>query len=704
MALQRSFFWRKNPFIKLFIALAAGIALQWNHPLPSFAWIMAASAGILILLLLFWLPFFRRYQLSFLSGTGMVLAISSAGGLLVLSKDIRNSPNWFGHHYKPGDAVIASLEEPLVEKTKSLKADAKVHFILHDGKAIPVRGRIIIYFRKDSATPGAGHLYGELDYGSQIILRKNIQEIKNSGNPGGFDYKRYSVFKGITHQAFIRQKEFEIIPGRKINALKETIYAARKRVLNILRKNIPGEKETGLAEALLIGYKDDLEQPLVQSYTNTGVVHIIAISGLHIGLIYWLLAFILKPISKKRNARWLKPLLIITGLWAFSLLAGAQPSVLRSALMFTFIVLGETLNRKTSVYNSMAVSAFLLLCINPFWLWDVGFQLSYAAVLSIIIFMRPVYNLFYFKNKILDFTWKLNAVTLAAQVLTLPLSIYHFHQFPAMFMLSNFLAVPLSCVILFAEIFLCIISFIPAIALLTGEITAWLIRLMNTYVENVELIPGSLWDGLQITIVQVILLILFTAGISRWLLEKEKKGLVYGLLAMLGFFIARSFSFAEAEQQKKIVVYNVPQKRAIDFINGRKFFFTGDSDLLQEGFARNFHLKPSRILMRTSRTDKLRHFTKEGNYIQFGSKRIMLIDKSTSFQKSAAKQTVDLLVISKNPKLYFKHLVPALDIKQVVFDGSAPAWKVKYWKKDCDSLKIPWHDVTAKGAFVMTAL
>jgi competence protein ComEC len=217
---------------------------------------------------------------------------------------------------------------------------------------------------------------------------------------------------------------------------------------------------------LLIGYKDDLDKTLVQSYSNTGVVHVIAISGLHLGLIYWLLLKLFWPLQKRRDLKWLRPILIIAGLWLFSLLAGMQPSVIRSAVMFTCIVLGETWTRKSSIYNTLAFSAFLLLFINPYWLWDVGFQLSYIAVLSIVIFMQPIYNWFYIKNKALDFIWKLNAVTLAAQILTVPVSIYHFHQFPLSFMFTNFVAVPLSSLILLGEIVLCVVSFIPIVAFL----------------------------------------------------------------------------------------------------------------------------------------------------------------------------------------------------------------------------------------------
>ena len=234
----------------------------------------------------------------------------------------------------------------------------------------------------------------------------------------------------------------------------------RQVILSILRRYIDGQKEAGLAEALLIGYKDDLDKTLVQSYTNTGVVHVIAISGLHLGLIYRILLLVLKPLHTNVTLRWLEADSYIVRSMGIQFMAGAQPSILRSAVMFTFIVAGENFS-KGPRSTILALSAFFLLCYNPFWLWDVGFQLSYSAVLSIVIFMKPVYRLFYVKNKLLDYLWQLNAVTLAAQILTLPVSIYHFHQFPAHFILTNVLAVPLSSVILIGEIILCVISFAP---------------------------------------------------------------------------------------------------------------------------------------------------------------------------------------------------------------------------------------------------
>ena len=555
-------------------------------------------------------------------------------------------------------------------------------------------GKIILYLGKDSS-------YRNLSYGSRLVINKPLQEIKNSGNPGGFDYKRYSLFHGITHQVFLTRKDYEILPELNRSRFQQFINTIRAGVLKILRKNIDGVKESGLAEALLIGYKDDLDKTLVQSYSNTGVVHVIAISGLHLGLIYWLLIQLFSPLKKYQRMKWIRPLLILAGLWLFSLLAGAQPSVIRSAVMFSCIVIGQSFERKSSIYNTLAFSAFILLCVNPYWLWDVGFQLSYAAVFSIVIFMRPIYNWFYIKNKALDFLWKLNAVTLAAQVFTLPVSIYHFHQYPNYFLLTNFLAVPLSSLILLGEIFLCMIAFVPALALLTGKVLSWLIYFMNSYIERIERLPFSLKDGLEISIFQTVLLILTAAACGYWLLEKYKNGLKIALLSCSFFLLLRMYAFTEAGSQDMMIVYNVPQKRAVDFIHGRKFIFYGDDELKDDNFSRNFHLKPSRIKYRAKEADLINNYSHSGNLFQFIDKKILLLDTSAYFTPVDSQITLDLLIISRIQKLDIKFLVNNYQIKQVIIDGTVSPWKSRNWKKEFDDLRIACHEVSEKGAFVM---
>lgn len=679
--------------IRLLLPFAAGILLQWYTSPPAGVLLGMGLAGLVTLLLFFFLPFFRRYRLSAINGIAVCVLFLCTGALLTRQKDIRNDRQWLGHLYTDSAVCLATLQEPLVEKTNSFKATASVSRILQHQGPVRTTGTVILYFSKEFSAqpPGAG---------SVIAFKKPLQPIRSTGNPGGFDYRRYSLFHGITHQVYLQPGDYTIT-GRQWNRWTAFLQSIREKVLAVLRTHISGKKELGLAEALLIGYKNDLDKSLVQSYSNTGVVHVIAISGLHLGLVYWLLLRLLHPLRRSKKLKWLPPLLTIAALWLFALLAGAQPSVLRSALMFTCIAAGEGLTRKTNIYNTLAVSAFILLCYDPFWLWDVGFQLSYAAVLSLVIFMRPVYNLLYFRNKALDLLWKLNAVTLAAQILTLPLLLYHFHQFPNYFLLTNLVAVPLSSLILIGELFLCIVAFLPAVATLTGNLLSWLIALMNGFVEYMESLPLSLWNGLQISPAQALLLYACIAGTGYWLLRQSMAGLKIGLAALLAFAGLRTISFLQAGRQQKIIVYNIPRQSAIDIIDGRRYWFTGDSMVHADEMLYNFYLAPARTLYRVAGSAAPGQPTGADRYFVHKGMHILRLDKAITFADTVPGPVIDLLILSQNPRIYLKDLAGQLTIRQVIIDGSVPAWKARYWKRDCDSLRIPCHDVSDQGAFVM---
>jgi competence protein ComEC len=500
---------------------------------------------------------------------------------------------------------------------------------------------------------------------------------------------------------FLTPKQWIPLPANYTNPFKKFLFTTREKMVALLQKYIEGNVESGLAEALLIGYKDDQDKQLVQAYSNTGVVHVIAISGLHLGLIYWLLNFLLQPLSKRKKSKWVKPLLIIAVLWLFSLLAGGSPSVLRSAVMFTCIVLGESQDRKISVYNSLAASAFLLLCYNPFWIWDAGFQLSYVAVLSIVVFSKPVYNLLYIPNKLLDHGWKLISVTIAAQILTTPISIYYFHQFPIVFLVTNLVAIPLSSIILLGEIILCAFSFLPNLATGIGWIIHHLIRLLNHFIEYIDKLPFAVWTNLSISIAQSLFFYGTIIAMSYWLMQKNKKALIWSLSGVFCFIILRTVSFSRALDQRKIIIYNIPRHRAIDFINGRNYYFEGDSALVHDDYLQNFHLKPSRVLHRINRSDSLIGLLGNHNYFIFGDTRILLVDKNLRLSSTTQKLIPDIIIVSGNPKLYIKDLLAVTECKQVVIDGSNPTWKVNQWKKDCAVAGIACHIVSVNGAFVM---
>lgn len=696
MALHGSNPLKRSPILQVLAPLVLGILSNANFPIPG-QYLMAFIALTFTGLLIFhWIPVLARFRHASFTGLFSFGLFFSIGSWLCQKQDIRNHADYFGHNLSDSSTLLLLLEEKPIEKSNSFKAIARVCYSIAGDQPARTSGKLLLYFSKDTAIQ-------QLDYGSLLLIRQKVNEIKSSGNPGAFDFKRYCLFQGITHQVYLPVGAYEVLPGKKQQSFRLLLNITADWLLTLLRRNIPGTQEKGIAEALLIGYKQDLDPEIVQSYSNTGVVHIIAISGLHLGLIYWLLLLVFKPLNKSVRTRWLHALLVIAGLWLFSFLAGAQPSVLRSALMFSCMVLGNSLRRRSPAINSLAVSAFILLCYNPYWLWDAGFQLSYAAVLSILLFNRPVYNWFYCKNKLLDAAWKLNAVTISAQLLTLPVSLYLFHQFPLSFLFSNFIAVPLSSALLMGEIGLCVLAVYPPMATIMGQAISAGIRLMNGWIARVERLPFSVWEGIQLSATQAIWLtgVLLAAG--YWLMERSKNAFYLSLIFLLLFSFERFVSFRNAENQQQLIVYHVPRMKAIDFICGRHYLFSGDSQLLANKQASNFHLKPTRVLRRVTEDPSLKGLLFYGPYYRFCGKNMLILDTALSYPRhpDAARPVIDLLVLSGNPKLYLDRLSEELDIRQVVTDGSVPAWKAALWKKGADSLHIPLHNTAEKGAFVM---
>lgn len=685
--------WKNIPFLRLLVPLAAGIICSWYFSLHWTIGIYLLVAAIPFLLFYMFSNEQQKFRYSWLPGVGISFSMLGFAVLLTWLKQLPHQQQWVGHLYKPGDVVQLRLLEPLSEKQKTYKALAEISTIESNQKTIKVNGNIILYFQKDSAMPA-------LHYGNIIALNKPLQEIKNAGNPGGFDYKRYALFNGITHQLFLKKTDYVVLNATKTSFFWSLIYRTKAYILSVLRKHIKGEQEISVAEALLIGYRDDLDRDLVQAYSNTGVVHVIAISGLHLGLIYWLLLLLFQPLNKYKQLKWLKPLLVLSFLWIFSLLTGAGASVLRAAIMFTFISGADLLNKKGNIYNSMAASAFVLLCYNPFYLWDVGFQLSYAAVLSIVLFMKPIYHWLSFNNKLLDKAWQLNAVTLSAQILTLPLCMYHFHQAPNLFLITNFVAVPLSSLILFGEILLIAVSFIQPIAAFTGTLFSYLLKWMNGFITWADHFTFAVTEGIQHHPLQTILLYAFIAATGIWLLQKNTKALKWSVGFLAAFFLLQSFSLYQTTRQKKLIVYNLSQHTAIDFMLGSQYLFKGDTVLLQDGFLRNFHLKPSRILYHSYHSPLMPGSVQNNSY-RINGKKIIHINQSYVFDSLQNRIKADVLIISKNPRLYISDLLKTVDCKLIVFDSSNPQWKINLWKKDCERLQLNYFCTSEQGAFVM---
>ncbi|GAB2830238.1 ComEC/Rec2 family competence protein [Ferruginibacter profundus] len=688
--------YKTAPFIRLLLPFIAGIVLQWYVQIDFPIIVMAIIGFGIAVMLFYFLPLAVKFNLQALQGILINLLLLSFGLVITWQKDVRHSNKWYGNYYKDSNCIVVRIAEPLIEKAKSYKADAVVETIVNDDTAVNCNGKLLLYFSKDSTTE-------QLHYGDRILINKNLQAIKNSGNPGAFNYERYAAFQQTFHNVFLKGKDWVPLPGKNVNAFKQFIFSARESILNNLRKNInSGKDELGIAEALLIGYTNDLDKDLVQAYSNTGVVHIIAISGMHLGLIYVMLVWLFARVPFVKRSKLVQVILILSCLWLFSLLTGASASVLRSAVMFTFITISNNLAKKSSIYNSLAASAFVLLCYNPYFLWDVGFQLSYLAVVGIIVFQKPIYNLLYIKNKWIDNVWKLMAISLAAQILTFPICIYYFHQFPNLFLITNIIAVPLSGVILYAEIFVVAFSWIPFIGAYAGKITGWLVWVMNKIILTVNNFSFAVWDKIPATILSTWLLYAVVTGLSAWLINKNRIVFKISLLALLAFVMAHAYGKWQIRNQQKLIVYNVPQHQAIDWVQANDYTFTGDSALLEEGMLQNFHLKPGRIALQLNhRTDTITTLFKKAPFYEFGNKRVLVIDKPLVFEPVLQKINVDIIIISKSPKLYIPQLAAVFNCRQYVADASNSLWKIGKWKKDCEQLHLHLHSVPEKGAFIV---
>lgn len=548
--------WKTAPFIRLLVPMAAGILMQWYL---SFEIEYILACAVVLVSAQVWLHFFpvsRKFRFRTATGIALEMVVLSAGMLLTWNADIRNKPAWVGHGYNDSSWLVIRINEPLVEKERSDKAEGIIESA-RSNTWISTKGTVLVYFARDSGAAA-------LRYGDRILTRKPLQPVRNSGNPGAFDYQRYAGFQGIFHSLYLQKNDFVVLAESRRDRFTHFIFETRAHIVGVLQKYVTDTAATGIAEALLIGYKEDLDKSLLQAYSNAGVVHIIAISGLHLGLIYFMLSWVLSRIPVLKKNALIKMLLILGSLWLFAILTGSSASVLRSAVMFSCILFGNTWFRKSSVYNSLAASAFILLCYNPYFLWDVGFQLSYLALVGIVWLQQPIGRMIYFPNKWVARIWKMAAVTISAQLAAFPLCIYYFHQFPNLFLLTNLLAVPLSTAILFAEIFLLCFCWAGPVAVLSGKLISLLIVGMNYFIQVCNSLPWSVWNGLYATVMTTWLLYGIVFCACGWLLWRNRKLLWVCLIFILFFSAAHIYEKLVSRNRQRIVVYNIARHQAID--------------------------------------------------------------------------------------------------------------------------------------------
>jgi competence protein ComEC len=445
------------------------------------------------------------------------------------------------------------------------------------------------------------------------------------------------------------------------------------------------------------------------AYSSSGAMHVLAVSGLHVGIVFMVFSWMFYFLEKIKYGKIGKSILLVLLLWSYALLTGLSPSVLRACTMFSFVIVGKSLNRYVSIYNILAVSAMFLLLINPYIIMEVGFQLSYLAVLGIVYIQPKMQLIWEPKNSWLQRIWTLITVSISAQIATFPLGLHYFHQFPIWFILSNLIVIPLSTAIIYIAILLLCIAKVSFIADLVAVLLKATLFSLNYSVKKIKDLPYSLLEGIHISVLEtwiiygIILLFLF------YLFKRKFKFLVYCLLLLVAILTMQVLEQFQELKQKKFIVYNVSKNSALEIIAGKKHFFIGNHTLVNNEKEMRFNIKHNWWKLGLSNTVYLPTnycstiICKIKNTISFDKCLIAIVAKDFTFNFSSKihKLKVDYLIVANNPKLSIEQLLKVYQVKKIIFDSSNSYYHLNKWKIACAKFKQPFYSVADCGAFVV---
>ncbi len=694
------FNWRPYPFIRLLLPFLIGILLanRGAHLLQQYSWVLP------LLLLLTWsFDFWQRNRRSSLGFSLTIhLFLIVFGSWLTIQHNEQNQPQHFKNCLSEENLIQVQITAmPIVEDRIKLRTRVlQIGTQLADLKT--ANGNLWLYL--DHKIPSQS-----LQYGDQLLIKTKLRPVPPPQNPQAFDYAHFMHLKNIHYQAFVEAHAWQLSTHTRGNALLATAYNLREHFLKVLKKHLTTEQEFAVGAALILGYKAAITDELSAAYASTGAMHVLAVSGLHVGLFYLILSFLLNLIPwSHQHFRWFKMLFLLCSIFGFALLTGASASVLRAATLFSFIIVGKSFEREASIYNSLAASAFILLLINPYLLWEVGFQLSYAAVLGIVFFQEKIYSRWYIENAFGDYVWKLTSVAIAAQLTTFPLSFYYFHQFPIFFFLSGLVVVPAAVFILSGGLVLFLIEAIaPFLATWVAYLLYGIIWLTNACIFLLEQLPGGLITGIWISFGVLVLLYGILLSSSLAIYSRKPRFIILALIGCLVLFGYQTYQKIQVGQQKKMVCYQVYRNSMIDFIDGNHCISLVNKDLSlpkQTFAAQNFRwsqgIAKTTALIFEEQEEELPQLLYLKPYLQFYDQRILLIDDNFKMTE-LLDIPVDYVYLRKSPKLKLHQLRQRLDFKQAIFDASNYPTRIAAWKEECQALDIPYFNLQAQGALVL---
>lgn len=676
--MKQTFFIAENPFLILLMPLLAGIF--WGVSFSFVGLLLFLKVSIYTITLTFVLLNFNFsnwnvYKKPWLGGFLIYILIFFFGIVFTEQYKEINQHNHFSKQ-KADVLLIRIIQEPkqtgLIVRFNTCVTNASFN-----GKIMATCGSLLIALKLDS------NQKNNLNYGDELLIPNIYKTVDAPFNPAEFNYKLWLQHQQIYFQSFVNHDQYQLIAINRGNPIIAYALQLRKKLVEKFQKYMHSPDAIAVASTLILGYRADLSQDVLQSYSKTGTMHVLSVSGMHVALVYIVIDVLLQFLNRKRSGILLKALISVSLIWIYALITGFSPAVCRAAIMITFVIVGKTYNKHISMLNILLVSAFLLLLYNPFFITDVGFQLSYLAVVGLIILQPIIENWINFKHQYIRKLWSLLSVSLAAQLITFPVSIFYFHQFPVYFLISNLFIVLPSMLIMYIGIVFLLVPSLDIIAKPIAFLLEKTIILMNQGLAWIEHIPFGNWNKLWITVPEYLLLYAIICCFFGWIVHRKTALLKLGAVFSILFLASFSFKKVRAINQNEIVFLNLRRNSGVIFKKGNEAFVITDLKTSDKAF--QYSIQPYLDSCQLTKIHQLHQnqnfrnavFIRQNHLIQFQNHLIFVADKQFQNRILPRKVKVDEVFVTGNPKLNLRQITQNLIFDLLVIDCQNSDYLIK---------------------------
>ena len=547
------------------------------------------------------------------------------------------------------------------------------------------KGELLLNIKKDS-------LKSSLTIDDVVLVSSHLTPINSPLNPHQFNYAKYMKNLGVNHQLRISNNEIlSKINGK--STLRGTAEKARNLVINKLKESPITPDELSIIQALILGQRKDISKEMYHDYAAAGAIHILAVSGLHVGIVFFILQFLLSPLKYFRKGKIVIPIIIVICLWGFAFITGLTPSVVRAVTMFSFFAFAKMINRETNSINTMFLSYFVLLLINPMWLFHVGFQLSYLAVFF-ILWIVPMFNkLYYPTNFFLKRIWGVIIVTIAAQIGIIPLSLYYFHQFPGLFFLTNIVILPFLGIVLGFGIFVIILALLNFLPDWIAIAFNYIIKGLNWFVNWIAHQDSFLIEDIHFTSEKAIFSYVFIILTLLIWKNKKPKYILYSLTCLailMGVFVFDKI----VNSKNELIVFQKSRQTLIGYKHGNELqLFRSDTT---QFFKKKYPINGYRIANGINNYSE----KKLPKIVTYNDRNILILDSLGVYPKN---YEIDVVLLSLSPKVNLERLIDSLQPKLIIADGNNYTSYIKRWKKTCEEKMLTFYYTGKDGAFVLNS-